>query len=152
MLRADTFWGYEKEAPLLKLNRGYLQAQGEPLFARVGSWLPMAGVNAHDAVVLVDVANPDRIFVADAERTFRNDANRARFVQLLAHLAGKFGDYAQGMSYVASFLSLTLSESEVFIFFFGCFDHPFVYTSNVGGSSPHTTQQQREIRSRVLET
>lgn len=113
MLRADTFWGYEKEAPLLKLNRGYLQAQGDPLLSRVGSWLALAGLPSHEAVVFVDVKNPDRIYVADAERTFRNDANRAKFVQLLAHLANKFGDYAQGMSYVASFLSLFLSESEV---------------------------------------
>jgi len=113
MLRNDTFWGYEKEAPLLKLNKGYLQAQEDALFSRVGSWLSLAGLDGHDAVVLVDVRNPDRIFVADAERTFRNDANRARFVQLLAHLAKKFGDYAQGLSYVASFLSLTMSESEV---------------------------------------
>jgi hypothetical protein len=113
MLRNDTFWGYEKEAPLLKLNRGYLQSQGDPLFARVGSWLSLAGVGGADTVVLVDVTNPDRIFVADAERTFRHDVNRKRFVQLLAHLAGKFGDYAQGLSYVASFLSLTLPESEV---------------------------------------
>ena len=113
MLRNETFWGSEKEAPLLKLNRGYLQSQGDLLYPRVNSWLKQSGVTDYGTVSLVEVANPDRIFVADAERTFRDDVNRARFVRLLAHLAKEFGDYAQGLSYVASFLSLTMPESEV---------------------------------------
>lgn len=113
MLRKDTFWGYEKDAPLLILNRGYLQNQGDTLYTRTGSWLGLVGLKTPEQVVLKDAINPHRIYVADAERTFRNDANRAQFVNLLAHVAGKFGDYAQGMSYVASFLSLTLRESEV---------------------------------------
>jgi hypothetical protein len=49
----------------------------------------------------------DRIFVADADRTFRAPATRARFVALLSHLSDRFGDYHQGLSYVASFLLLT---------------------------------------------
>lgn len=113
MLRADTFWTSEKDAPLLTLNKGYLQAQGEPLFNRVSEWLPSVGVAPLGGVVILDVEKPDRIFVADAERTFRNDANRATFVKLIAHLAAKFGDYHQGLSYVASFLSLTLPEADV---------------------------------------
>jgi len=115
MLRSDTFWGYEKEAPLLKLNRGYLQSERESLFSRVDSWVALAGLSNSDNVVFVEVENPGlkRIIVADAERTFRHDDNRARFVKLLSHVAAKFGDYAQGMSYVASFLSLTIPEKEV---------------------------------------
>jgi hypothetical protein len=114
MLRLDTFWGYEKDAPLLKLNRGYLQKNGDDLFPRVAKWPALAGVpEGSEKVVLVSVDKPDRIFVADAERTFRHDDNRAEFVKLLAHLSSSFGDYAQGLSYVASFLRLFLDDATV---------------------------------------
>lgn len=50
------------------------------LFTRVGKWPALAGVPVGGEVVLVAVDKPDRIFVADAERTFRHDDNRAEFV------------------------------------------------------------------------
>ncbi len=113
MLRSDTFWIEEKDAPLLKLNYGYLQRQGPSLFDRVSNWLASAGVDASVPVSLKEVDNPDRILVADSERTFRSATNREKFVQLLDHLVSSFGDYAQGVSFVASFLLLTMNEADV---------------------------------------
>jgi hypothetical protein len=113
MLKADTFWEYEREAPLLNLNKGFLEQEGELLFDRVAAWPTLAGVDSStiNGVSIPAVEKPDRIFIADAERTFRHKENQDKFVRLLAYLDSKFGDYAQGLGYVSSFLLLTIEEA-----------------------------------------
>jgi len=108
----------EKDIPLLILNHNYLQAQGDKLFDRVATWPTLAAMD-EDIVAsfknttnLPDVVNPDRIFIADAERTFKNTENKKQFVKLLAHLSSQFKDYAQGLGYVSSFFLLTMSEAQ----------------------------------------
>lgn len=113
MLRADTFWTTEKDAPLFILNRGYLQGLGDSVFERTSTWPALTGAPSLDNVKIMEAENPDRILVADAERTFRDPAIRATFVKLLNHFRTEFGDYHQGLSYVASFLSLTLPAEQV---------------------------------------
>lgn len=113
MLHTDTFWNTEKDAPLLILNKGFLQKQGDALFSRTSKWPALSSAPSMDNVKIAEPVNVDRILVADAERTFRSAQNRATFVKLLDHFHKGFGDYHQGLSYVASFLSLTLAEPEV---------------------------------------
>eukprot|EP01116_Phalansterium_solitarium_P020061 TRINITY_DN580_c0_g2_i1.p1 TRINITY_DN580_c0_g2~~TRINITY_DN580_c0_g2_i1.p1 ORF type:complete len:409 (-),score=169.17 TRINITY_DN580_c0_g2_i1:13-1134(-) len=117
MLRSEDFWTVEREAPLLNLNNGFLEKEGDALFDRVAKWAKQLGVTPSDAATLVPIVappgEPKRIFVADAERTFKGTGNRQKLIRLLSSLDAEFGDYHQGLSYVASFLLLFLDEATV---------------------------------------
>eukprot|EP01111_Echinosteliopsis_oligospora_P019484 TRINITY_DN945_c0_g1_i2.p1 TRINITY_DN945_c0_g1~~TRINITY_DN945_c0_g1_i2.p1 ORF type:complete len:399 (-),score=109.16 TRINITY_DN945_c0_g1_i2:45-1241(-) len=113
MIRTPTFWQTEKDAPLLTLNKGYLEAQGDDIFTRVASWPGKAGLDtSSSSIKLIHVDKPDRILIADAERTFKSQQHRDDFVKLTAHLHSSFNDYAQGLGYVSSFLSLTMNTTD----------------------------------------
>jgi len=114
MLREENFWIEEKLAPLLSLNNKFIE-KGEKtseLFQRVSRWRSVANPNlkTHSKVKIVE---PSRIIKCDAERTFKSEANREKLCSCLAYLGDCFGDYHQGLSYVTSFLLLTLPEEEV---------------------------------------
>jgi hypothetical protein len=53
-----------------------------------------------------------RIVVADAERTFKDPEHRLTLARFLTVLNEDFGDYAQGLSYAASFILMFLEPEE----------------------------------------
>lgn len=63
----------------------------------------------------IDLEIP-RIVTADAERTLIKDENRLELAKFLAFLNNKFGDYAQGLGYVASVVYLFLKPEQYFIY------------------------------------
>jgi hypothetical protein len=98
----------------MALNQGFLNgAESETkALARARAWLsllPPASevprVEYHDEVL-------PRIFMADAERTFRAPSRRQEHAALLQHVTERLGGYHQGMGFVASFLRLFLDEEE----------------------------------------
>lgn len=97
----------------MTLNHNYLDTQVDALFERVAKWPSLAKVTPNGtSLTITEVKNPDRIFVADAERTFKSAANRKKFIDMVAHLTKEFKDYAQGLGYVTSFFLLTMSEPQ----------------------------------------
>jgi len=116
MIRSPSFWVQEKDAPLLLLNRNFLQGGAEEILERVAGWPTLAGIELMDGerIEIPEVENPDRILIADAERTFRNKTNQKKFIKMLGYLQCSFKDYAQGLGYVSSFLLLTMEERDAF--------------------------------------
>eukprot|EP01027_Heterolobosea_sp_BB2_P015360 GEZU01021984.1.p1 GENE.GEZU01021984.1~~GEZU01021984.1.p1 ORF type:complete len:376 (+),score=142.87 GEZU01021984.1:57-1184(+) len=110
--RGAEFWEKEAEAPLMNLNYGYLQKEGDAIFDRVSKWPAMLGVDVPEKPLdLTTTEKPDRIYVADAERTFVDPENRQSFVRVLQYLGNQFKDYAQGLGFVTSFFLLTMPET-----------------------------------------
>lgn len=119
MLRTPTFWNQEKEAPLFTRNEGFVESSGDKIFEIANSWPCLAHVDPSDIKNIVWPAPTDiseenqRIVIKDAERTFLGDAQRASLIKVLTAVIKEFGDYGQGLSYVTSFLMLTLDEPTV---------------------------------------
>ncbi len=118
MLKLPNFWHDEEEATLLVRNQGFLERKGDEVYEIVKDWPQLVGIL--DEVKQPSWPNLDevseenqRIVLRDAERTFRGDAQRKTLQKVLTALIKDFDDYAQGMSYVTSFLLLTLDESVV---------------------------------------
>jgi hypothetical protein len=109
MIRLEDFWKHERNAPLLDLNQGFIENLGDGVFERTGKWPSMLGISEVAQITYAD-DEPERIFILDAERTFFGPENRKRLVRILTHLSKKFADYHQALSYVTSFLLLTLDE------------------------------------------
>jgi len=121
MLRnKEDFWKYERDAPLLNKNRSYLKADesNADLIARVEKWPSLMGESSlpsfGDSFKNFQIqGEPDRIIIKDAERTFFGDHDRQLLIQVLSFVQSKFDDYAQGLSYVVSFLLLHLDVNTV---------------------------------------
>jgi hypothetical protein len=118
MIRSAQFWQDESDATLLSLNHGFIEPNPEgnvELLARCATWLTTVCGDEFSApeVPLDPVQDPERLFVADAERTFAGESSRQLLITLLTHLTTKFGDYQQSLSFVTSFLSLFLDPQEV---------------------------------------
>eukprot|EP01133_Synstelium_polycarpum_P014363 gene14363-16949_t len=105
MLKSPQFWDDEFMQPLLKMDRGFIKEQGVDK--------TLAKMSAED-IKDVDFGDdePERIFLLDAERTYANEENKKKLARILTYLNKQFGDYQQGMSFVSSFLLLTLEENE----------------------------------------
>eukprot|EP01113_Clastostelium_recurvatum_P039143 TRINITY_DN5945_c0_g1_i2.p1 TRINITY_DN5945_c0_g1~~TRINITY_DN5945_c0_g1_i2.p1 ORF type:complete len:341 (-),score=82.07 TRINITY_DN5945_c0_g1_i2:90-1112(-) len=122
MIKTPGFFQQEKDAPLMQLNRGYLQDNEESL-ARVTektkSWPGLLGLDPSTLELppnypqMTKDKDLARIFVADAERTFRNEENRQRMIRMLNQVSVNFGGYHQGLGFVASFLLLFFEERVV---------------------------------------
>jgi hypothetical protein len=102
MLRRVDFWKEEREAPLLRFNYSFLPST---------KILERIDVNNEDD--LTTNFDHERIIRLDAERTFLGSAQRTTLMNVLSFLRNEFGSYHQAMSYVAGFLLLTHSPSEV---------------------------------------
>jgi len=118
MLRNSSFLFDEKEIPLLELNFGFLEQNLKEglLFQRVEKWPKLLGLKQKQSKVPsveTDFGEVDRIFEADAKRTFGREDNRKKLENLLYHLSKQFNDYHQGLSYVTSFLLLVFEEETV---------------------------------------
>jgi len=119
MIRTPNFFALEQEAPLLQLNKGFLLADPsthDVLFERVNKWPELLGIDSSSLILpesypnITKDKNLARIFVADAERTFRNEENRQKMIRLLNHVSVGFGGYHQGLGFAASFLLLLFDE------------------------------------------
>jgi len=117
----EDFWKFEREAPLLTKNRGFLKPDeaNRDAIDRVEKWTSLMGdstlsTSAGSSFKGYElVGEPDRIHVKDAERTFFGEKDRQLLIKVLSFLQNKFGDYAQGLSYVTSFLLLHLDVASV---------------------------------------
>jgi len=114
MLKQQTFWEKEGEAPLMGKNRGFLkkgEEETKAVMERANKWKGIMNVTEDPEAKAFEkfeiTGEPERIFVKDAERTFFSDENRLNLIRVLSFLSKKFGDYHQGLSYVTSFLLLT---------------------------------------------
>jgi hypothetical protein len=116
MLRGNLF-EEEKNAPLLDSERGFLKKDIDGALNRAAKWpeliSDLAPVDREQYEKdQAELPPPDRIFIHDAERTFISTRNRQKLMRILNLLSKKFEDYHQGLSYVTSFLLLTLDEPD----------------------------------------
>jgi len=117
MLGLPTFWNTEVEAPLFQRNEGFLKKEDwEKIVPVVQKWGGL--VNAKE--LPADFIWPEsttiseenqRIVLRDAERTFLGEEQRQRLQRVLTAFIHRYGDYAQGLSYVTSFLLLVFDEA-----------------------------------------
>eukprot|EP00696_Hemimastix_kukwesjijk_P004282 gnl/Hemi2/15285_TR5150_c0_g1_i1.p1 gnl/Hemi2/15285_TR5150_c0_g1~~gnl/Hemi2/15285_TR5150_c0_g1_i1.p1 ORF type:complete len:371 (-),score=142.88 gnl/Hemi2/15285_TR5150_c0_g1_i1:67-1116(-) len=113
MIRDAEFWKQEHGAPLLSLDRGFSEANKEAILERCGKWPSLVGITSPPALDLSQVPT-ERIFRADAERTFIAETNRARLQRLLTALTARLGgEYDQGLGFATSFLLLTQDEPTI---------------------------------------
>jgi len=115
-----SFWEKEGLAPLLKKNRGFLKEQesNENVLVEASKWSSLVGLDVDPLASFSELnlndKKPERIFKKDAERTFATAENQQLLTNLLTSLHSKIGNYHQGLSFVASFLMLTLDPPTVF--------------------------------------
>lgn len=111
MLRNPSFWTEEKDASILVFNKDeFLQKNADKADEHAKRWLSNLGVKPVDLnffdIDTKPVVNPARIFLRDAERTYRGEANRQTLMKVLTLCENKFGDYQQSMGYAAGLLLL----------------------------------------------
>eukprot|EP01122_Echinamoeba_exundans_P009245 TRINITY_DN3224_c0_g1_i3.p1 TRINITY_DN3224_c0_g1~~TRINITY_DN3224_c0_g1_i3.p1 ORF type:complete len:402 (-),score=115.43 TRINITY_DN3224_c0_g1_i3:189-1394(-) len=119
-LKQTGFWEAEKTAPLMLLNKGYLESKGfDYMFERAEKWVSLVLTPEEIAapevqqMVWPEGLEISRIIIRDAERTFMADEDRQKIAKFLSVVEHKFGDYAQGLSFLASLLLLFLPEGKV---------------------------------------
>eukprot|EP01114_Cavostelium_apophysatum_P017182 TRINITY_DN5041_c0_g1_i1.p1 TRINITY_DN5041_c0_g1~~TRINITY_DN5041_c0_g1_i1.p1 ORF type:complete len:368 (+),score=89.70 TRINITY_DN5041_c0_g1_i1:1302-2405(+) len=119
MLRNPDFWKHEGDAPLLTKNRGFINRDStDQLLERAAKWPSLLPLDSAPAPKVPFEkysieGEPDRVVIKDAERTFFGDEHRKHLIRVLSYLRSEFGDYAQGASYVTSFLMLFLDVDVV---------------------------------------
>ena len=110
LLWDKTFWADESDAPILLLNKRFLNAETDcsELEQRALRWLEHAELSASDVEEkrrdFIKFAQkftaaktvPDRIFVRDAERAFCSTKNQTLLIHVLSYLQEQFGGYHQG--------------------------------------------------------
>ena len=127
MLLNKDFWELEKECSLLKENHNYLSEtkdislllkQSEELY----EFVIQKGIQSNLTIPTYDpekqltVTNEGiaRIIDLDVFRTLKSKKYQSKMIHLLSQLYLDFGDYAQPMCLVASFLHLTLKIEQVY--------------------------------------
>jgi len=125
MIKVESFWTEESQAPLLGLEKGYLKNEQNRLKAVneiVKKWQSLvlkendtnSSNNNNNKIIEGDIdENYSRIFIKDAERTFVKSDNRTQMIRVLTKLYRSFGDYSQSLGYVVSFLMLLTDEDHV---------------------------------------
>jgi len=112
------FWELEGDAPILKFNENqWLQNHTEEAIAHSKAWLVSLGITESRMEIdttPVKETQQNRIFRADANRTFRDEAHKLVYIKLLSFAAKKFGDYQQSLGYVAGLLMLFFDAATVF--------------------------------------
>jgi len=111
MLREANFWNSERSAPILNLNQGFLQSQGEAIFTKVTPWLAMVGCDKDKEFELHHVDEPKRLIMMDAIRTFVDKAHQQQLINVLSCCANQLKSYHQALSYVTGFLLLVFPAS-----------------------------------------
>ena len=102
------FWSKESDAPILNENRGFLVKgrDNSDLKKKLARWLRDAGVTAafvketdkeyQQFLKTYDSSKPERIFVRDAERAYRDATHQQVQIRVLTFLQEQFGGYHQG--------------------------------------------------------
>lgn len=113
LLAQPEFWHEEKDASILLLDKGLVAKAKERdscqgLFDLADQWCEAANVTAQQTkreVLALDQQIREhertgaifkRIFVKDAERTFRKKHNQDILMHILTIMEGRMGDYHQG--------------------------------------------------------
>ena len=117
LLDEPAFWSKEGGAPLLRRNALFL-TPGEPLSseleARVARWPELAAADASGEEEApaggCDDEAAQRIFLRDAERTFRDAGHQQQMIALLEKVWPETCDYHQGLGYISSLLMLLFDE------------------------------------------
>jgi hypothetical protein len=115
----EDFWAIESQASLFNEEYGFLRAQGpvnlgDAAFAWINSLklVALPTPNKANAPVPNDETANGRIFLRDAERTFKGEKNRQVLISVLDDFVSATGDdYHQGLGYVASFLLLSFDAA-----------------------------------------
>jgi len=107
----------EKDAPLLNRNRGYITPDNvEDVIERAKKWVDLVNAKGDLSDLPFDSICDDpatnRIFTLDAERTFRDSANRSKMTDTLCKIWSEVQDYHQGLGFIVAFLLLFLDKQE----------------------------------------
>jgi len=118
MLRQRDFWKQEGDASILMFNKNqYLQKNLEQAFTHAASWLKSMGIDEYKGdwdKAPIKHTDANRIYIRDAERTFKSKQNQEAFCKLVANAHNKFGDYQQSMGYVSGLLLLFFDPATTF--------------------------------------
>jgi len=114
LLAVPDFWERESGAPLLRRNAGFIPTQGpaDAILERVQAWPGLCGAANGDAVAS-GVCNDEaafRIFLRDAERTFKHPEHQQRMINLLKRVWPENRDYHQGLGYITSLFMLLFDD------------------------------------------
>ncbi|PHJ17351.1 tbc domain containing protein [Cystoisospora suis] len=119
MIGSEQFWKTEVDAPLLKRNAHFLRKDNAKELLERGKCLVdlvQDAVGGDLAVQLVPDCKDEaarRIFILDAERTFKSPEHRQQMVTVLQSLWPELQDYHQGLGFLVAFLLLYLSPEDV---------------------------------------
>ncbi|CDJ65719.1 TBC domain containing protein, related, partial [Eimeria necatrix] len=121
MIGSSEFWETEREAPLLNRNANFFCPESAAALQQRAAKLLLLLEERHGAAAVEpQLLQPDcedeaakRIFVLDAERTFKSPQFQQQLVAVLSSLWPEVGDYHQGLGFVASFLLLLLPAEAV---------------------------------------
>merc|ERR1719193_2756782 len=114
MIEQSNFFVAEADAPLLSLERGFLRADPERRIDEAKKWLHNLGLDTKSSPFKYKpVEKPKRIFLKDAERTFKSKENQQLFMKILTLAEQKFYDYQQTLGYVTSWLLLFFEGPQV---------------------------------------
>lgn len=117
-LAEPDFWDLEGDAPILKFNRNqWLESHVEEATSHVKQWLQALQIS--ESKMELDLTptaetQQNRIFRADAERTYRAEKHKLVYIKLLSFCQKKFGDYQQSLGYVAGLLLMFLDAATTF--------------------------------------
>lgn len=126
-MSGSQFWEQDGDAPILKLNQNrWLESHTSEAIAHAEGWLASLGIEKSriDIDTKPLASTKDRIFRADANRTYRSEPSRQLFIKLLSFAHTKFGDYQQSMGYVAGLLMLFLDPATTLKVLTVLNDHP----------------------------
>lgn len=119
MIASDDFWTVEAGAPLLDRNAGFVRKENsKEVMERARNLVDLLekGAGSDVSVDLIpDCADEaaKRIFVLDAERTFKDSKHREQMISVLQSLWPELQDYHQGLGFLVAFLLLYLPPKDV---------------------------------------
>lgn len=153
MIRDETFWTTELEAPLLNRNAGFVTRKSvDTVIERAKQWVDLVSEN-------VDVELPEwkstcsdpasqRIFELDAERTFNDPQHRQDLISTLSTVYQDIKDYHQGLGFIVAFLLLFLEKEDVAKIVLGLHRH---YVPGYFKSAPVAYVRDAKTYERILE-
>nr|CEL68910.1 TPA: TBC domain containing protein [Neospora caninum Liverpool] len=119
MIGSEDFWRTEADAPLLNRNADFVkQENAQEMIARARKLVDLveSGAGTDVSIELVPDCGDEgarRIFVLDAERTFKDPKHREQMVSVLQSLWPELQDYHQGLGFLVAFLLLYLPPEDV---------------------------------------
>ena len=154
LIAAADFFKREGGAPLLRRNAGFLTPDGLPdgWRARLDGWPALAGATSPPEQV--DEGCDDeaalRIFLRDAERTFKDEGHRVQMIELLKRVWPENRDYHQGLGYVSSLLMLFF-DTETIVRMLLRLTRDERYTPGYWKAAPEAYVRDAMVYSRLVE-